>query len=284
MGSFLNVVALRYQPSRSVFDPRSLGGRSNCPYCRTKLKWFELIPLLSFFIQKRKCRKCGHRLSLQYPIVELLSGLIFVAVPFYLHRFYGVLDIFSFDPSLRSFYGFLVVWVLVFIVWLLISIIDSRHYLIPNELNIGLGILGVIIVLIKRLPSSWLLPFHNTFLRHYELLFSPFQNVIANHLLGALLGALFFGVLIVVSRGRAMGLGDVKLALASGLVLGWPDIGLATLLAFIFGGTWGVILLLTKKKTMRDKIPFAPIFILGIVVTVFFGFKIVNGYFGLFNI
>ncbi len=284
VGSFLNVVALRYKPSRRVFNSRSLGGRSSCPYCNKQLKWFELIPLISFLIQWGKCRNCGHRISLQYPLVELLSGIIFVAIPFYLHRFYGVLDLFSLDPSLQSFYGFLVVWVLVFLVWLLISIIDSHHYLIPNELNVGLGILGIIIILIKSFSSSWLPSFHSSFLRHYELLFSPFQDVIANHLLGALLGAIFFGILIVVSRGRAMGLGDVKLAFVSGLVLGWPDVGLATLLAFIFGGIWGAFLLLVGKKTMRDKIPFAPIFVLGFVVTVFFGFRIINGYFSLFNI
>jgi len=112
VGSFLNVVALRYQPSRKVFDPRGLSGRSSCPYCGGKLEWFELIPLLSFFIQKRKCRKCGHQLSFQYPIVELLSGIIFVAVPFYLHRFYGVFNLFSFDPSLLIFFPLILLFVL----------------------------------------------------------------------------------------------------------------------------------------------------------------------------
>lgn len=81
-----------------------------------------------------------------------------------------------------------------------------------------------------------------------------------------------------------MGMGDVKLAAASGLILSWPDMALAMILAFILGGALGAILLLTGKKTLHDKLPFAPIMILGMVLTFFFGFRILGGYFGLFDI
>jgi leader peptidase (prepilin peptidase) / N-methyltransferase len=235
-------------------------------------------------IQKGKCRRCGGRLSRQYPVIELLCGLILAGVPLYFNNFYGIAQPFSFSASLRSYYGFLILWILVFLVWLLISVIDYRHYLVPNGLNITLGALGVLILAVKTLPSAWLLPFHNSYLRHYELIFSPTQVPWANHLLGALIASLFFIFLVVVSRGKGMGMGDVKLAFASGLILGWPDMGLATVLAFILGGFWGAILLITDKKTLHDKIPFAPIFILGMILTVFLGFDIVQGYFSLFDI
>lgn len=283
-GSFLNVVSLRYRPEKNVFNANVLGGRSRCPHCRTTLRWFELIPLLSFFIQLGRCRKCGHRLSIQYPLIEALSGVIFVAIPIYFQNFYGIRNFFSFDSSLRSFYGLVIVWILVFLVWLLMTVIDMRLYMIPNELNLSLGVLGVFTTTIKSSSPAWLLPFHSSFLRHYELILSPLEQIWANHLLGALIGSLFFGALIFFSRGTAMGMGDLKLAFVSGLVLGFPDIVLSLVLAFIFGGVLGTVLLLKKKKTMHDKLPFAPIFISGMVVTVFFGTNIVSWYFRLFNI
>ncbi len=284
VGSFFNVLTRRYRPSQSVFHPNHLTGRSHCESCGTHLKWFELIPLVSFFIQKGRCRSCGRHLSLQYPVVELISGLIFISVPFYFSKFYGISHPFSFSSSFRSYYGFLVLWILVLLTWLLIAIIDNRHFIIPNGLNAALLVFGLVIVAIKTLPSAWLLPFHSSFLRHYELILSPIQTPWLNHLLGALVGSLFFVILIIFSRGRAIGMGDLKLAFASGLILGWPDIGLTIVLAFILGGIWGAILLATGRKTMGDKIPFAPIFIIGAVLTVFFGFEIVKGYFSLFNI
>ncbi len=81
-----------------------------------------------------------------------------------------------------------------------------------------------------------------------------------------------------------MGMGDVKLAAATGLVLGWPDIALATLLSFVIGGLVGGVLLALGKKHIKDKLPFAPFFVLGVFLTVFLGHAIVGGYFGLFSL
>src|SRR3989338_4590026 len=88
-GSFLNVVSMRYLPERQTGQPGGrlitkdiIIGRSCCPQCSENLRWYELVPLVSFIVQKGHCRSCGARLSFQYPIVELLSGLIFTAVPF----------------------------------------------------------------------------------------------------------------------------------------------------------------------------------------------------------
>jgi len=87
IGSFLNVVSLRFQPGQRLLDLRIINGRSHCPHCQKTLRWYELIPLLSFIVQFGKCRHCKKKLSLQYPLVEFLSGLIFVSVPLLLTNF-----------------------------------------------------------------------------------------------------------------------------------------------------------------------------------------------------
>lgn len=280
IGSFLNVVIWRYKPGKSVFKVKPLKGRSHCPYCKKKLRWFELVPLFSFFIQLGKCRRCGHRLSLQYPIVEFLSGLIFAGVPYFLLNFYG--PVFSISSGI---FGFLTaLWILVFLTWLVISAIDLRHYLVPNELNVFLAILGFFIVVIKWRIAGMVVPFRGSFLKHYALIFSPTQEIWVNHLIGALAGALFFVLVIVISRGRAMGWGDVKLALVSGFIVSWPEIALSIIIAFILGGIFGAILLFSRRKTMKDRLPFAPFLAIGLTLTVFFGYQIIQIYLGLFGI
>ncbi len=84
IGSFLNVVALRYDGERSLFDAGPVSGRSYCPHCGRTLRWFELVPLVSFIMQGAKCRRCHAPISFQYPLVELISGLVFVFVPWHI--------------------------------------------------------------------------------------------------------------------------------------------------------------------------------------------------------
>ncbi|KKU91683.1 MAG: hypothetical protein UY23_C0001G0289 [Candidatus Jorgensenbacteria bacterium GW2011_GWA1_48_11] len=284
-GSFLNVLAMRYDPNRSVFAPESLGGRSYCPHCHKILREFELIPILSFLFQRGRCRSCRHKLSPQYPIVEILSGLIFVSIPLFLNSFYQISNSAFINFSApRAHYSIIFIWLVAFWVWLLIAAIDLKHYLIPNELSLVFIILAAILVMVLIFGRSWLPPFHDSFLRHYSLVFSPTQNVILNHLLGGIFGALFFYFLYFLSRGKAVGLGDAKLAGASGLLMGWPDIVLATALAFVLGGIFGAVLLIEKKKTLSSRLPFAPFLVAGFALVFFFGYSIVGGYFGLFNL
>lgn len=285
IGSFLNVLIWRYHPDGKLFDGKKLSGRSHCPYCHRKLKASELVPLGSFFIQKGKCRECGHKLSWQYPLVEFLSGAIFAGLPWFLNGFYNVNNFLFANFALSFWYYALVfLWVLAFLVWLVIAVIDLRHYVIPNELNLLLAVFGIFAVVLLALYANQIFPFRSSFLKNYELIFFPFQNVILNRLLGMAAGGLFFGFLVFLSRGRGMGIGDVKLALASGLALGWPDIGLVTVISFFIGACLSGILLLAGQKTMQDKIPFAPFFVLAVFITVFFGHAIISGYFNLFRI
>ena len=132
IGSFLNVVALR-------FDSRNFGGRSKCPSCSKTLKWFELIPILSFVVQGSKCRSCKAKISYQYPLIEILTGLIFVTVP---------------------------LWMLpVFCIYIVILIYDFYHKIIPDLLVYLAIILSLIlgrhllagIIIFMFFAAIWLL-------------------------------------------------------------------------------------------------------------------------------
>ncbi len=285
IGSFLNVVVFRYTPERTVFDGKRLGGRSRCPHCGHVLGAGELVPIVSFFIQKGRCRSCGHRLSLQYPLVELASAAVFAFVPLFLNAAYGMSGATFFSAGAPLWYYCLVAaWVLAIITWIVITAIDLRHYVIPNELNAFLLILGVCGTALLSAYRGGIFPFRISFLRNFALLFSFSDNVVSNHVAGMIFGGLFFALLVFLSRGKGMGFGDVKLAFASGLILGWPDIALATMLSFILGGAFGGILILAGAKTMKDKIPFAPFLVLGFLLTIFFGHAIVGGYLRIFGL
>lgn len=121
-GSFLNVLATRYEDGGKIFRYDILTGRSRCSYCKETLRWFELIPVFSFLFQLGRCRHCGAGLSWQYPISEIFSGLIFALTPIY----------FQMAP----------IWILIFLCLLLIALIDLRLSIIPDQLNIFLALLA----------------------------------------------------------------------------------------------------------------------------------------------
>mgnify|MGYP001607695439 FL=1 len=279
IGSFLNVVALRYRPTFKLLDFKTLklylGGRSKCPVCDETLAWYELIPIFSFLIQKKKCRHCGHRISLQYPLIEILSGLIFVFVP---------LVLVASGYTLMA----ILIWILIFLLFLLLSIIDFRQYIIPDSINLSLAVLGIILII-----TNYQLPITNySFLGYYANLFdfwplsvvSGQLSVVINHLFAAFIAMLFFGAIILLTKGKAMGWGDFKLVGALGLILGWPDILMVLFLAFIIGAIFSVILLIGKKKKIKEAVPFGPFLVVAASLTFFFGYQIIDGYFKLFGL
>ena len=235
IGSFLNVVALRYQLGGPIFNKSILTGRSHCPYCQKTLQWYELVPLFSFLIQFGKCRHCKHNLTWQYPIVELLSGLTFVFVPGFV------------EPA--------PVGIFVVLALILITLIDLRLLVIPDQLNAFLALLALAVIPITN----------------YKLL-------ITVHLLGVVFGAGLFGLIILLTKGRGMGMGDLKLAVVLGLLFGWPKVILIVGLAFVIGGIWAAILLLAKKKSLKDAIPFGPFLAISAVAVIFVGDKLINFY------
>ncbi|MFH0806248.1 MAG: prepilin peptidase [Candidatus Brennerbacteria bacterium] len=284
VGSFLNVLTLRYKPERSFFSRASLGGRSRCMRCNATLKWYELVPLLSFVVQRGKCRSCGARLSRQYPIVEFVVAAFAVGIPLFFGAWHGMRGVATLEAPLW-YYGYLLLWFVVALVWLAIVIVDAKHYIVPDELNVVLAGVGIGLVVLIALHESSLPVFRFSFLKHYALIFTPgfLESVWASHIAGALIGGAFFWLLSLIQRGAAMGFGDVKLAFVSGLVLGFPDIIVGAGIAFVLGGIWGGVLMAIGRKKMGDRIPFAPFLVLGFLITVTLGFPILSWYFKLLN-
>ncbi len=269
IGSFLNVISLRYKPGKKLFSEDVIAGRSHCPHCRKILKWYELVPVFSFIIQKGKCRHCKHKLSWQYPLIETLSGLIFIFIPI-------SLGVPIFAPQS-------IIWILIFFIFILISLIDFRHYIIPDQLNFSLAILGLFLISIKEKTRTFGM-FEGSFLGHYSGLFGLRDNIWINHFFAALLGMIFFGLIIILSRGRAMGWGDFKLVGPLGFIFGWPDILMIVFLSFIIGSVFVAPLLIKGVKKMKDVVPFGPFLIIASSLTFFFGYQIINSYFSLFGV
>jgi len=282
-GSFLGVMISRYNPDKNFFEFRKMKGRSKCVSCARTLSFFELIPFFSFLFQRAKCRGCKKEIPFQDFLIETLGGIIFVSVPLFLNKFYMVTNdaFFSFRAPV-SHYILVILWILVFLVFLSMFFIDLKYFIIPDELNIGILILGI---LVSVFLASSSIPFSkDSFLGHYSLIFSPDVSVFVKHILGAAFGMFFFGTLYFLSRERGMGMGDVKLAFSAGFLFGWPDIAFATGCAFIIGGVWSAFLFFSRVKGMKDRIPFAPFFVLGFMCTFFFGLGILSGYFSLFEL
>ncbi len=281
LGSFLNVLALRYHPESSVFSKRNSAGRSHCMHCKKKLQVWELIPIFSFLFLRGKCSTCNKKLTWQYPIVEFLGGVFAVASWFHLSSWFMV----SLENSILGlapwwFYVLGVVLILEILTLLLIAVIDFSHYLIPNELVVFLSLLslgGIFALYFGDIPN-----FTSSWAGNYEMIFTPFKNLFIDRAFAVLaLGAPFF-FLSLFTGGRGMGWGDFKLSLSLALMLGFVAGTLSIILAFAVGGIFGLVVLLFKFRKIGQILPFAPFLVLGCLLSIFFGKTIISSYFSLF--
>jgi len=263
VGSFLNSVVYRLQENQSFFV-----GRSYCPKCKHKLNWQDLIPLLSFFYLKGKCRYCGEKIALQYPLVEFLTGLLFVFVT----RYGLLLKGYSSYNLLLTVYYLLITCFLI-----IIFLYDLKHYIIPDKVIYP----AIGTVFLYRLFE--ILEFGNWDLfRIWDLGFGILRPIV--HSFSAGLGALaFFLAIVLVSRGKWMGLGDVKMAFFMGSLLGAPALLVALFSAFFIGAIIGIGLIIFKKKTLKSEIPFGPFLVAGTFLAMFWGDQIVGWYLNLLN-
>ncbi len=267
IGSFLNVVILRYDPDRPILG-KQLGGRSHCMSCGKLLHWYELFPVFSWIVQFGRCRGCKKWISFQYPIVELSSALIFASVPYML-----------------GFNWFAPFWIIALLALLVASVIDLRHYLIPDETVIAIALSGIVVTFLeyfKYIDRVSLVP--GSFVKGYAYMVSFTDNILLAHLSSALILGGFFAAIIIFTRGKGMGWGDAKLAAALGLLLGWPDSALAIALSFIIGMFFGIALMVFHLKKFKDMIPFGPFIALGAVIIIFWGYPLVESYFHLINV
>lgn len=281
-GSFLNVLALRYDPDEPLFRRASISGRSRCPHCGRTLRWFELIPLVSFALQRGSCRSCGSRLSWQYPVVELLAGALVAALPLILYRAHGVQFTAAISGTPLWFYALVVLWIIAGLTLLLLSVIDLRLFVIPDGATATVGAAGILIAVIEARAGAAAVV--ESSFGFYADLFGLQGSPIASYAVAVAVGVGSYGLIHLLSRGRAMGLGDVKFGAAAGLLLGWPDVVLAVALSFVFGAAWHMPALLTGRRHMREGVPFGPFIAAAILAVALFGKAILAGYFALFPV
>jgi len=237
IGSFLNVLIYRLPRSLSIL------GRSFCPKCKKKISWRDNIPILSFIFLKGRCRFCQSPISIQYPLVELATGILTLFIVHYIL----IYDVWAGVYFLFIIYSLIVIFVS-----------DLRYQIIPDRIVYPAIFATFIYQIIFHTPE-------------YE-----------KYLLTGFAAAGFFLFLYFLTKKKGMGLGDVKLAGLMGLILGWPKIIVALCLAFLTGATIGVIMVLIGKKKFGEHIPFGPFLVGATIVSFFLGEQILNWYLKLF--
>ncbi len=253
IGSFLNVAVYRLKTAENI-----VWERSHCPHCKKIIRWYDNIPLLSFILLKFRCRYCKQKISFQYPLVELFTGILFL--------FIGWRYFVEGNPAswfLTAYYLGIVSFLITILVY------DWLNMEIPG--------------LVLWPAVGWAVVFNLIF--NYSGLgnASIFNISVSSALLAMIVAFLFFFLLSAASKEKWMGMGDAYLAILIGLVTGWPQVLLALILSFFIGAVVGIILILAKKKKMKSQIPFAPFLVLGTLIAMFFYGPVVNWYLSLFR-
>lgn len=233
IGSFLNVCIYRIPRKESIVVKRS-----HCMTCGNQLKWYDLIPLLSWLFLRGKCRVCKERISIQYPLVEFANGFG-----------YAIIVIVN-GVNITS-----ILYCLCTSALLALSVIDWRTYEIPVAFNIFIGILGIIKLL--------------TDLEHWYVYAIGFLSVSG-----------FLYLLFLITKGRGIGGGDIKLMAAAGLLIGWKNI----VLSLVLGSILGSIIHLTRMRLQNEEnvLAFGPYLSLGIFISMVYGNQIIEWYLKMF--
>lgn len=241
IGSFLNVVIYRMNTGRSVVH-----GRSSCARCSRTLAWYELVPVFSFLALRGKCRTCKLDISFQYPLVELVTGIIFVI----LYSKIVVLGGFGLVAWLVFLFAAAVSSILV-----VITVYDLRHKIIPDMAVYPFILLSLVSIVWK----GFMVP-------GFAISTALFQGCVV---------ALPFFLLWYFSKGKLMGFGDVKLALGIGWLTGLA-LGVSVfVLSFWVGGIAGLFLIgLTKRYGMKSEVPFGPFLVIGLFIVMVWGVTI----------
>lgn len=259
-------------------DGRTFLGRSSCPHCHRHLSSLDLIPIISYLWLKGKCRYCHKKIGWEYLLVELVMGVA-VALIFWL----------SF-PSQLNFLNLLSFCLKIFmaVVLMIVAITDLKKTLIPDRITYPSVLVVLIVLTLISAYSIWalfqslvsseignFLVFKTDYLwRHGLLLASPLWG----GLITALLIGLAFLTLILVTRGRGMGGGDLKLGILLGLYFAFPQALIAVMLAFFLGSIWAIGLIIVGKKKFGQTIPFGPFLSLGAFITLLYGVQIMDWY------
>lgn len=287
LGSLLKVLADRSLSEKSFF------GRSFCTYCKKKLRWYDLIPLFSYLFLKGRCRYCHKKISKEYVLVELVSGIL-VGYLFYQTYPLFLSSLFNFQPPISNFQFLILIFNLfikTFFIIILLSLFltDFKKMLIPDRIILPATVISIIslvfltIIKISYLYlylshhpiGKYLLPPHSKYFQ--SLAFSHIESFFTNLLSGFVLAA-FFLLLIIVTRGKGMGGGDVKLGIFMGINLGVINTLIGVMLSFLIGAVFSIILIILGKRKFGSVIPFGPFLVIGSLIALFWGSQIVEWY------
>jgi prepilin signal peptidase PulO-like enzyme (type II secretory pathway) len=262
LGSFVNALVWRLHEQAKPDNKRNrptqlsiLHGRSMCPDCRHKLASIDLIPVVSWLMLKGKCRYCHKPISIQYPLVEILTVILFVISYYYwpypLHGY-----------SLAAF----IVWLGVLTGFIALVVLDIRWYWLPDRIILPLSIMALVEVLLIALAT----------------------HKLVSNLIGSLIGILIisgsFYLLYILSKGKWIGGGDVKLGFLIGMLVGGPLYSVLVLFLASTTGTISALPFFISGKIKRNSLlPFGPFLILATIITVLFGASIIHWYKNLYS-
>ena len=229
IGSFLNVCIYRIPKNEDLARKRS-----HCMQCNYQLKWYDLVPLVSWICLGGRCRNCKEKIAIQYPMIELTNGILYILI-FCVNGFTITSVIFCFLASAL----------------LVLSIIDFRTFEIPFGINLFILALGLI-----RLVLDY---------QHW-----------ASYVIGLFLVSSILYLIVLLSKGKAMGGGDVKLMAACGLLLGWQQILLAFVLGCILGSIIHVIRIRISK--VPHVLAMGPYLSAGVFLSALWGEQLISLY------
>ncbi len=244
-GSFINAMIYRLHIEKSFVWSRSM-----CPWCKHGLIWYELIPVFSFFYQKGKCNYCHKKISWQYPIVELVVGLIFIII------YLQVVDINSLAVVTTNEFINVIGYFIIVIFLIIIFIYDLKFYLILDKISVPAMAFAIIWNLSKDFSLS---------------------NLV-NLLVAGLVAGGFFLLQYVVSKGKWIGGGDIRLGFLMGFVLGWPNVIVGLMLSYFIGAFFSIFMLFLKKKKWGSKIPFGTFLTIGTFIALFWSKQLIIWY------
>jgi len=248
VGSFLNVVVWRIPQGASVVSPPSA-----CPVCAHPIRARDNIPVLSWLLLRARCRDCGTAISARYPIVEAATALAFAGVAV------SVLQ----SAALPELPALLLLPALLYLaaITIALALIDLDTHTLPNRIVLPAYPIGVLLLVVATIASG------------------DWGDLLRASIGSAALFA-FYLVLVLVYPG-GMGLGDVKLAGVLGLFLGylgWPALIIGAFAAFVLGGLYAIVLLVTRRVARTGGIPFGPWMLAGAWVGILGGTPLAHSY------
>lgn len=237
-GSFSGLIIHRlYTKQKGIWF-----GRSQCPKCKHELSAIDLIPLVGYLINGLKCRYCKKRISVFYPLIEIVMGGMFVLTTLLI----GMNNI-----------GLLIFYILITFVFVVLTFYDFLYKEVPDEIVLPAFLISFLFLGISGVYSF------------------------ANLAIGVGIPVLFFSILFFGSKGRWLGGGDIRIGALMGALLGWPNILIGLFLGYFLGAIFSLAGIATKIFNRKSLIPFAPFLLIGTYIAIFWGKNIISWYFNI---